>query len=669
MHSRPNSPSRSALAVVIAALLAQASAARADPVGAPRVPSSAAAVPPTTPTDAAAAPSAATASPVAAPEAPTRAVGGHGIAMHGDLKYPPGFAHFDYVNPQAPKGGRVRQAAVGTFDSFNPFIVRGNPAAGLSRVWDTLMVSSADEPFSEYGLLAEKVETPPDRSSVTFTLRPQAKWHDGKPVTADDVLWSFETLRTKGQPFYRAYYDGVAKAEKLAERVIRFTFKPGQNRELPLILGQLVVLPRHWWEKREFEKTSLEPPLGSGAYRVAGVDAGRRVTLQRVADYWGRDLPVNVGRDNFDTVILDYYRDDTVELEAFKAGEYDFRPENSSKAWATAYDFPAMREGLVKKEEIPHSRPAGMQAFVFNARRRLFADRRVREALGLVFDFEWSNRTLFYGQYKRTRSFFDNSELAAAGLPGPGESAVLEPLRGKVPDEVFTTAYGPPVTDGSGNNREQLRRAVELLSAAGWKIDPATKKLVDAKGEPFAFEILLVSPLFERVALPWAKNLERLGVTANVRTVDSAQYRRRLDDFDFDVVVGNFPQSTSPGNEQRSFWGSSFADRPGSDNLIGLRDPAVDQLVEQVVAAPDRGSLVDRTRALDRVLQWGQWVVPQWHSPVDRVAYWDLFGQPSRVPAQGFQLDTWWVDPAKAEALAKRRGKSAPPAAAAPAVP
>ncbi|MBU6281051.1 extracellular solute-binding protein [bacterium] len=603
------------------------------------------------------------AAPAAAPGAPVAPVASatHGIAMHGDLKYPPGFAHFDYVNPKAPKGGRVRQAAVGTFDSFNPFLVRGNPAAGLSRTWDTLLVSSADEPFSEYGLLAEKVETPPDRSSVTFTLRPQARWHDGRPVTADDVLWSFETLRAKGQPFYRAYWEGVAKAEKLSDRVVRFTFKPGQNRELPLILGQLVVLPKHWWATREFDKTTLEPPLGSGPYRIESFDAGRRVVFRRVPDYWGRELPVNVGRDNFDEIVVDYYRDDTVELEAFKAGEYDVRPENSSKAWATAYDFPAVREGLVKKEEIPHDRPAGMQAFVFNARRPLFRDRRVREALGLAFDFEWSNRTLFFGQYRRSRSFFDNSELAATGLPGPGEVAVLEPLRGKVPDEVFTTEFRPPATDGSGNNREQLKRAVELLREAGWKVDPATKKLVDGNGEPMRFEILLVSPLFERVALPWAKNLERLGIAATVRTVDSAQYRRRLDDFDFDVVVGNFPQSSSPGNEQRSFWGSAFADKAGSDNLIGLRDPAVDALVEQVVSAPDRKSLVDRTRALDRVLQWGHWVVPQWHSPVDRVAWWDLLGQPSKVPTQGYQLDAWWVDPSKAEALAKRRGKSATP--------
>ncbi len=577
--------------------------------------------------------------------------------MHGDLRYPPDFRHFAYVSPDAPKGGELSQAAVGTFDSFNPFIVKGNPVTGIGQIYDTLLTSSADEPFSEYGLLAETIETPADRSWVTFTLRPQARWHDGRPVTADDVIWSFETLRAKGQPFYRAYYDGVAKVEKTGERSVKFTFKPGQNRELPLILGQLVVLPKHWWETREFDKTSLEPPLGSGPYRIESFEPGRRVRYARVPDYWGKDLPVNVGRNNFDAIVVDYYRDDTIELEAFKAGEYDFRPESSSKAWATAYDFPAARDGLVKKEEVPHSRPAGMQAFVLNTRRPLFRDPRVREALGLAFDFEWSNKTLFYGQYTRTRSYFDNSELAARGLPSDAEKAILEPFRGRVPEEVFTQEYVPPRTDGSGNNRDNLKRAVELLGQAGWKIDPKTRKLTNAAGEPFEMEILLVSPLFERVALPWAKTLERLGITANVRTVDSAQYRRRLDDYDFDVVVGSFPQSLSPGNEQRSFWSSMFADRPGGQNLIGLKDPAVDELVELVIAAPDRTSLVERTRALDRVLQWGRWLIPHWHTPVDRIAYWDELGRPAVTPEQGVQIDTWWFDPASAARLAERSGK------------
>ena len=593
--------------------------------------------------------------PVASPAAGGKVHSGHGIAMHGDLKYGPDFKHFDYANPDAPAGGRRKQAAVGTFDSFNPFIVRGNPAAGIGQIYDTLMTSSADEPFSEYGLLAEKIEVPEDRSWVAFTLRPEARWHDGKPVTPEDVLFSFETLRAKGQPFYRAYYGNVDKVEKTGPRTVTFTFKPGENRELPLILGQLNVLPKHWWASREFDKTSLEAPLGSGPYKIKSFEPGRRVVYERVRDYWGDELPVNAGRNNVDEVEIDYYRDDTVELEAFKAGEYDFRLENSAKAWATAYDVPALKSGLMKKEAIPNKRPVGMQAWAFNTRRKPFDDPRVREALGYAFDFEWSNQNLFYGQYKRTRSFFDNSELAATGLPSAAELAVLEPFRGRIPEQVFTTEYQPPKTDGSGDARQNLRKAAELLAQAGWKVDPKTRKLVNAEGKELRFTILLVSPLFERIALPFVKNLERLGITADVRTVDSAQYRRLLDEFDYDVVVANWPQSNSPGNEQRSFWGSAAAAQHGSQNYLGIADPTIDALIEAVIAAPDRDALVARTRALDRVLQWGQWVIPQWHIADDRVAYWDKFGRPAVVPDQGVQIDTWWIDPAKAKSLEARQ--------------
>ena len=587
---------------------------------------------------------------------------GHGIAMHGDLKYGPDFEHFDYVNPTASKGGAVRLAALGTFDSFNPFIVKGNTATGLGRIYDTLLIASADEPFSEYGLLAEKVETPADRSWVAFTLRPEARWHDGRPVTVDDVMWTFETLRTKGQPFYRAYYASVDTVEKVGERTVKFTFKPGENRELPLILGQLVVLPKHYWEGRSFDKTTLDPPLGSGAYTIEDFEPGRHVQYRRVDDYWGKELPVNVGRDNFDVIRYDYYRDGTVAVEAFKAGEYDFRMENSSKGWATAYDFPAVTNGVVKKDEIPHDRPSGMQGFAFNSRRPLFQDPRVRQALGYAFDFEWSNRTLFYGQYTRTRSYFDNSELAATGLPSEAERTILEPYRARLPDEVFTAVYEPPVTDGSGNIRANLRQAATLLRDAGWRVDKDTRKLTHAEsGQTMEFEILLVSPLFERVVLPFVKNLERLGIAATVRTVDTAQYRRRLDDFDFDLIVGSWGQSLSPGNEQRSFWGSTFADRQGSQNLIGIMDPVVDELIKGVIAAPDRTSLINQVHALDRVLQWGYWVVPHWHIPYDRLAYWDKFGRPVMTPAQGVQFDTWWVDPEKAATLeARKSGLSKP---------
>ncbi|MEO8604475.1 MAG: extracellular solute-binding protein [bacterium] len=591
--------------------------------------------------------------PASAPAADT--VKAHGIAMHGDLKYGPDFTHFDYANPDAPKGGDLRLAGLGGFDSFNPFIIKGNPDDGAGRLYDTLMVGSADEPFSEYGLLAETVETPADRSWVAFTLRPQARWHDGTPITVDDVIWTFETLRSKGQPYFRAYYAAVAGAEKIGERTVKFTFKPGENRELPLIVGQLPVLPKHYWEGRDFEAGTLDPPLGSGPYKIGAFEAGRYSTYQRVPDYWGKDLPVNRGRDNFDTVRYDYYRDMTVQLEALKAGAYDFRNEFSSKDWATAYDVPAVRDGQLVKNEVKHSRPAGMQGYAFNLRRPLFQDRRVRQAIGFAFDFEWANRTLFYGQYTRSRSYFDNSELAANGTPMGAELAVLEPLRGKLPDEVFTTEYQPPATDGSGNMRDNLRQAAELLKAAGWKIDPATKKLVDAQGRPFLFEILLVDPAYERVTLPFVKNLERLGIAASVRTVDSSQYKKRVDDFDYDVMMMTWRQSQSPGNEQRSFWGSAAADQPGGLNVIGLKDPVVDTLVDEVIAAPDRSALVARTHALDRVLQWGFYVVPNWYIAYDRLAYWNKFGMPAVVPAQGAQIDTWWIDPAKAAALAAKR--------------
>lgn len=582
----------------------------------------------------------------------------HGIAMHGDLKYGPDFKHFDYVNPKAPKGGDVRVSAIGTFDSFNPYIVKGNPADGIGRIYDTLMTSSADEAFSEYGLLAEKIEVPKDRSWVAFTLRPEARWHDGKPVTVEDVMWTFDTLRTKGQPFYRGYYRNVDKIEQIGERTVKFTFKPGENRELPLILGQLPILPKHYWATRDFTKTTLEPPLGSGAYKIGDFEPGRRVSYQRVKDYWGKDLPVNVGRDNFDSIQHDYYRDGTVALEAFKAGEYDFRAENSSKAWATAYDFPALRSGAVKKEEPPHNRSTGMQGFAFNTRRALFKDPRVRQALAYAFDFEWSNQALFYGQYTRTRSYFENSELAATGLPSAAEKSILEPHRNELPAEVFTATYAPPATDGSGRIRSNLRAAAKLLRAAGWQVDKQTRKLTHTQtGQVMEFEILLRSPLFERIVLPFKKTLSRLGITANVRTVDSAQYQRRLEDFDFDMVVWTWGQSLSPGNEQRAYWGSALAERPGSRNIVGIKSPVVDALIEGVIAAPDRETLVNQVRALDRVLQWGHWVIPHFHIPYDRIAYWNKFGRPAITPKQGVQFDTWWVEPDSAKALEERKSE------------
>jgi microcin C transport system substrate-binding protein len=575
--------------------------------------------------------------------------------MHGDVKYGPGFRHFDYVNPAAPKGGEVKLAAIGTFDSLNPFILKGVPAAGMGETFDTLTVGSADEPFTRYGLIAETIEVPEDRSWVAFTLRPEARFHDGSPITAEDVIWTFDTLRTKGHPFYRSYYAQVAKVEKVGERKVRFAFGPGENRELPLIVGELPVLSRSYWSSRDFEKTTLDPPLGSGAYRVDAVEPGRSITYRRVKDYWAVKLPVKVGSDNFDVLRYDYYRDGTVALEAFKGGEYDFRAENVAKNWATAYTGPAVSQGLIRREEIPNEVPTGMQAFVYNARRPFFQDPRVRRALAYAFDFEWSNKTLFYGAYTRTRSYFSNSELASRGLPSPEEVKILEPFRGKVPEEVFTREYQPPVYDGSGNIRDGAREALRLLGEAGWTIKG--QKLVDARGEPLQFELLLSDPTWERIALPFAKNLERLGIAARVRTVDSAQYQKRIEDFDLDMTVFVWPQSLSPGNEQRDFWSTRAADTRGTRNVAGIKDPAVDALIEVVVRAPDRKSLVERTRALDRVLLWGHHVIPHWHIRAYRVAYWDKFARPAIPPKYALGFDTWWVDPVREAGLAKRRGE------------
>lgn len=581
----------------------------------------------------------------------------HAIAMHGQPKYAPGFKYFDYVNPRAPKGGRVKLGELQTFDTLNPFNAKGDAGAGAGAIYDTLMVTAADEAFTKYGLLAETVEMPDDRSWIIFNLRPQARWHDGKPITADDVIFTFQTLTTKGHPFYRFYYKDVKKAEKLDPHRVKFTFGVSENRELPLIVGEMAILPKHYWQGRDFTRTTLEPPLGSGAYRIGKLEAGRFIELERVPDYWGKDLPVNVGQDNFDLLRYDYYRDATLVVEAFKSGKFDYRNENSSKTWATAYDMDEVKTGQLIKLKSPHNRSAGMQGFAFNTRRPLFKDRRLREALGYAFDFEWSNKNLFYGQYKRTRSYFDNSELAATGLPTGAELAILEKYRGRVPDAVFSREYKPPVTDGMGRIRANLRAADELLKAAGWVIKDG-QRINSETGQALEFELLLVSPLFERIALPFAKNLSRLGVKARVRLVDSSQYVERLRTFDFDMITAVWGQSLSPGNEQRSYWTTTAADQRASRNLAGIKDAVVDELVDAVIAAPDRESLVVRTRALDRVLAWGFYVVPQFHLDYDRLVFWNRFGRPKVVPTQGSQFGTWWIDPALDAALkaARKRG-------------
>ena len=577
----------------------------------------------------------------------------HGIAMQDAPKYPADFTHFDYANPAAPKGGEVKLAAIGTFDNLNPFILKGVAASGVGMLFDTLLESSADEAFTEYGLLAESIEMPADRSWVIFNLRAGAKFHDGTPVTADDVVFSFDTFKTKGNPQYRLYYANVSKVEALSASRVKFTFGASANRELPLIIGQMQIVSKSYYAKNKFDETTLAPPLGSGPYRVKNVDPGRSITFERDPNYWGRDLPVNKGRYNFDIIRYDYYRDTKVALEAFKAGEYDFRTENVSKDWATAYEFPALDRGMAIKAEIPHEIPTGMQGFAMNTRRPVFADPMVRQALAYAFDFEWANKALFFGAYTRTNSYFSNSELASSGLPSEAELKVLEKYRDILPEEVFSKTYAAPKTDGTGNIRDNLKIAQKLLEQAGWGLQ---NNQLQKDGRPMQFEIISNNPAFERVLLPFKNNLQKLGVTASVRTIDSAQYQKRMEEFDYDMTVMSVGQSLSPGNEQRNYWSSRAADTRGSDNYMGIKNPAVDDLVEKIISAPDRASLLTYCHALDRVLLWGHYVIPNWHIRSHRVAYWNKFGYPETRPkySLGF-LDTWWIDADLAKKLDEQK--------------
>ena len=568
----------------------------------------------------------------------------HALTLYGEKpKYPPGFSHFEYVNPDAPKGGTLRQAGFGSFDSLNPFINKGVAADDIGLVYDTLTTNSLDEPFTVYGLLAEKIEKGPNNEWVRFYLRPEARFHDGEPVEAEDVVFSFETLISKGAPHYRGYYADVEKAVIESPRRIRFDFKHAGNRELPLILGQLPVLPKHWWEGKDFATGSMEVPLGSGPYRIERAEAGRSVRYARVEDYWGKDLAVNRGFYNFDHINIDYYRDNTVALQAFKAGHFDYWLETSAKNWATAYDIAAVKDGRIIKEDIANHNPQGMQGFIFNTRRDRLQDARVREALGLLFDFEWTNRQLFNGAYTRTTSYFDNSELASSGLPSKQELSILEPLRGQIPDQVFEKPFELPKTNADGIIRAQQRRAYELLTSAGWKIE--NDQMVDAEGKPVELEFLLVQADFERVLLPYKRNLASLGIELELRRVDVSQYINRLRSRDYDMIVSGFGQSSSPGNEQREYWHSASADNPGSRNYIGLKDPAIDVLVEKLIASDSRDELITRTRALDRVLLSGHYVIPNWHIKTWRVAYWSHLGHPEITPLYDVGLMTWWNKP------------------------
>ena len=578
----------------------------------------------------------------------------HGLAMHGDPKYSSDFPHFDYVNPTAPKGGKIVEGAFGSYDNLNPFILKGRSAAGLGNLFETLMTNSYDEAFTEYCLLAESVEWPEDRAWVTFTLRAEAKWHDGQPVTVEDVIWSLETIKAKGHPFYRSYYANLASAEKVGDRKVKFTFSGPPNPELPLITGQMPILPKHYWQERNFESTTLEAPVGSGPYKIKSLDAGRSITYQRDPNYWGNELPVNVGRHNFDIIHYDYYRDRNIEREAFKAGSIDFLFERTAKEWATGYNIPAVEQDVIVKEKIEHDNPQGMQAFVFNTRREIFKDRKVRQALGYAFDFEWTNKNLFYSSYTRTLSYFSNSELASSGLPSQEELRVLDQYRGQVPDQVFSQVFSAPQTDGSGNIRGNIRTALRLLREANWEVQ-GEKLTNTATGEVMSFEVLLVSPEFERIVLPFTKNLEKLGIQANVNTVDTSQYQNRTDSYDFDMMVANWGQSLSPGNEQRDFWSSKAADVNGTRNLAGIKDPVIDKLIDLIISAPDRQSLIIRTQALDRVLLHSHYVIPHWHITAYRILYWDKFRMPEVRPQYSLGMDTWWIDPELAAGLDERK--------------
>ena len=585
----------------------------------------------------------------------------HAVSLIGTPKFGPDFANFDWVNPSAPKGGRVRRWAIGSFDSLNPFPVKGNPAVGVPLIYDTLMMQSPDEAGTSYGLIAQSVAYPDDFSSAVVQLRSEARFHDGTPVTPEDVIFSFESLKAVS-PREAFYYKDVGKAEKTGPNQVTFTFKVKGNRELPIIIGDLMVLPKHYYEAvgangevHDLSKSTLEIPLGSGPYRIKEVDPGRSITYERVKDWWAKDLPVAKGQWNFDELKFIYFRDRAPAFEAFKAGELDYWPENSAKSWATAYDFDAVTRGLIKLEKLETRTVAPMQAFAFNIRRPQFADPRVRQAFNLAFDFEWTNKNLFYDQYVRVGSYFDNSELKATDLPTGRELEILNEVRNEVPPEVFTTEWKNPVNNTPEDVRRHLAEAAKLLAEAGWK--PKDGVLTNAQGVELSAEFLLVQPDFDRIVLPYKAVLEKLGIRASVRIVDTSQYQRRQDTFDFDIIVASFQQSESPGNEQREFWGSEAADKEGSRNVIGIKNPAVDKLIDRLILAKDRQDLVAATHALDRVLLWNHYVVPQYHSPFERMAIWDMYRRPEKLPSHGGSfLRVWWYDEAAAKRLADLRG-------------
>tara|TARA_B100001123_G_scaffold252428_1_gene281625 strand:- start:1962 stop:3731 length:1770 start_codon:yes stop_codon:yes gene_type:complete len=573
----------------------------------------------------------------------------HGLAMHGLPKYNDDFTHLSYVNPDAPKGGTLKFGVYGSYDNLNRVAFKGSKAAGLGYINDTLMRRVWDEAFTLYGLIAQYVEMPEDRSSITFFLNPMAKFHDGSSITREDVLFSLKTFQTKGTPNQKKTYGKVVETKLVEDNGIKMIFINNEDKELPLIIaGFLPIIPKKYYEKIDVTKTFLDLPLGSGPYKILEIDAGRKITYERIKDYWAKDLPVNKGQYNFDKLIYDYYKDSNVLMEAFKVGEYDYRREYNAQRWQTNYNFPSINNGDVILKEMNNDRPTGMNALVMNSRKEIFKSARVREALSYAYDHEWINKTLYNNAYKRTDSYFDNSPLASSNLPSKAELELLHPFRGQLPRNLFTKTYKPPTSDGSGNPRDNLRIAKKILEEEGWKIKNG--KLMKNNNE-FNFEFLIVSPSVERIALAFRENLEKLGITMTIRTVDSSQYQARMLNYDFDMIKNSWRVSLSPGNEQQFYWGSEVGKKDGSKNYAGVNSPVVDFLIEKLIGAKTREELTTTIHALDRVLLWNHYVIPLYHSPIDRIAYWNFLEYPKKIPLYGIVIESWWINKNKAKKL------------------
>lgn len=571
-----------------------------------------------------------------------RAQDSYGLAMHGAPKYSAQDKHLDYANPGAPKGGTIHLQGVGTFDTLNPYSIKGKSAEGLNLVYDRLMTRVWDEPFTMYPLIARKAIVPEDRSSITFELDPRARWQDGAPITLDDVIFSFETLKTSGRPNMRRVYQLVNKVEKIGDSTVKFSFGPGYDRETAMILAMMPVLSKSWWSGKTFDSTTLQIPLLNGPYKIASVDPGRRIVYERDPNYWAKDLLPNVGHFNFDKIIYDYYRDDTVAFEAFKAHNIDLRREFDSGKWANGYDFPAAKDGRVIKEEFKHGRPEKVRSFIFNTRRPPFDDIRVRDALDLLFDFEWVNQNLFHGQYKRIESFYPNSELAASGLPDAREQAVLEPFKNELSKDVFGPAYKGPVNANPAQRRENMRKADALLKEAGWVVEKGKRV---KEGKPFKFEIILSAPEDEKIALNFKNALARMGIDVTIRVLDSAAYIGRLNEYDFDMTLYYWLSTLSPGTEQVLYWGCAAAKEKSRWNYAGICDRAVDSIAASIPETTSREDLVARVHALDRILTHGHYMIPLYYGGEDYAAYWRGIAHPGKTPLYGIVLESWWMNP------------------------